>query len=111
MLFANGIKGNAFHPLVVEWAREGIDAERLKAAIAKARQRPGKESGSFGCEYLDPILHDETKPAAEVHAEKASKSAAKNAQKAQRHIAESREAEKHRAPPPEWATKFVKTAQ
>jgi hypothetical protein len=62
----NGLRGNAFHPCIVEWAREGITVEKLKAAIAKARQRPGKERGVFGPEYLDPILHDVTKPAAQV---------------------------------------------
>lgn len=90
ILKANGLRGNSFHPLVVEWSREGIDGEKLKAAIAKARQRPGKEAGVFGPEYLDPILHDETKPAAEVHAEKASVAAAKSEAKAKRQVEEQR---------------------
>lgn len=101
ILVANGLRGNAFHPLIVEWAREGITPERLKAAIAKARQRPGKETGVFGPEYLDPILHDETKPAAEVQAEKASANAARSLQKAQRQIAEQRVAAERAAPMPE----------
>lgn len=90
VLLANGCTGNAFHPLVFEWAREGVTVERLKRAIATARQRPGKETGKIGPAYLDPIVHDETKPAAEVHQERASKAAEKRAAETQRTIAEQR---------------------
>jgi len=90
VLKANGLRGNAFHPAVVEWARDRISVDRLKDAIAKARQRPGKEKGVFGPEYLTPILYDETKPAAQVHAEKASDASRKSIEKAQRIIAEQR---------------------
>lgn len=93
VLLANGVKGNAFHPLVVEWAREGVTVEKLKDAIAKARQRPGKETGTFGVAYLDPIIHDETKPAAQVAVEKSSEAARKAVAKTQRLIAEQRERE------------------
>lgn len=109
VLRENNLRGNAFHPLVVEWSREGITVERLKAAITKARSRPGKETGTFGPEYLDPILHDESKPAAQVHAEKASQAAAKSVEKAQRQIAEQR-ALPEPSPVPEHLRKFVKAA-
>lgn len=56
---ANGIRANAFHPLLVEWAREGITVERLKEAIAKASQ---SKTGTIPVAYLDPILHDDSKP-------------------------------------------------
>lgn len=62
VLKANSCRGNAFNPLVIEWAMKGITVERLKDAIAKARQRPGKESALIGPEYLNPILADEGKP-------------------------------------------------
>lgn len=102
VLFANGIKGNAFHPLVIEWAREGITVERLKDAIAKARQRPGKDKpGTFGCEYLDPILHDESKPAAQINAEKASHDAARSVAKANTVIEAGRAAAAAAAPMPD----------
>jgi uncharacterized protein YdaU (DUF1376 family) len=99
VLTANGLRGNAFHPAVVEWARDGITVDRLKAAIAKARQRPGKERGVFGPEYLSPILYDETKPAAQVYQERASETAAKAVDKTQKLIAEQRTRE--RSPMPE----------
>lgn len=101
VLKANSCKGNAFHPLVVEWARDRITVDRLKEAIAKARQRPGKETGIIGAEYLDTILRDETKPAAQVHAEKAMKAAAHSTEKAQRQIAEQRAMADAAAPMPE----------
>ena len=50
---ANSIRATAFHPLVVEWAREGITVEKLKAAIAKALMRKG--NGKIPLAYLDPI--------------------------------------------------------
>lgn len=63
VLNANGIKGNSFHPCVVDWARDGITVDRLKQAIATARQRPGKDApGAIRIEYLDPIVHDDEKP-------------------------------------------------
>jgi uncharacterized protein YdaU (DUF1376 family) len=101
VLKANGLRGNAFHPAIVEWARTGITVEKLKDAIAKARQRPGKERGVFGPEYLSPILYDESKPAAQYHAEKASNDAAKNLAKAQRQLDEQRERARAAAPMPE----------
>lgn len=99
VLKANGCSGNAFHPLLVEWAREGVTVDRLKDVIARARQRPGKEKGDIGPAYLDKILHDETKPAAQVHAEKASDASRKSMEKAQRQLAEQRAREV--APMPE----------
>lgn len=60
---ANGIRASAFHPLVVEWARNGVTIEGLKAAIAKARlNKPFPEK--IPPAYLDPILADasESKP-------------------------------------------------
>lgn len=108
VLRANGLRGNSFHPLVVEWAREGVTVAKLKDAITRARQRPGKDVGTFGPEYLDPILHDESKPAAQFHAEKASQSAAKNAEKAARQIAEQRAASEHTAPMPEALQRFAR---
>lgn len=108
VLRANGVKGNHFHPLVVEWAQEGVTVEKLKEAIAKARQRPGKEKGTFGPEYLDPILHDETKPAAQVHAERASAGAARAVDKTQKLIAEQRARET--APMPEHLRPKVASA-
>lgn len=62
---ANGIRATAFHPLVVDWAHDGVTPERLKAAIATAMQRPGKDKpGSIPLSYLDPIVHDAAKPKA-----------------------------------------------
>lgn len=58
---ANGIRANAFHPLVVEWAREGVTVEKLRDAIVTARTRKG--DGSIPPAYLDPILRDGAKPA------------------------------------------------
>lgn len=101
VLHSNGLRGNAFHPAVVEWARDGITVDRLKDAIARARQRPGKDKGTFGPEYLTPILYDESKPAAQVQAEKVTKAAAHNAEKAQRQIAEQRAMRESAAPMPE----------
>lgn len=57
---ANGIKATPFHPMLVEWARDGFTAEGIKAAIAKARMRKGE--GSIPVAYLDPILRDDSKP-------------------------------------------------
>lgn len=56
----NGIRTTPFHPLVVEWAREGVTVQRLKAAIASARQRKG--DGKIPVAYLDPIVRDNSKP-------------------------------------------------
>lgn len=62
---ANGIRINPFHPLVVEWAREGVTIERLKSAIATARQRkPAPES--IPAAYLDKILQDHGKPSVDT---------------------------------------------
>jgi len=96
---ANGVRpATPFHPLVVEWAREGISVDKLKHAIGVARQRkPAPQPISPA--YLDPILHDESKPAAQVQAEKASESAAKAVDKTQRLLAEQRKA--MRSPMPE----------
>lgn len=60
---ANGIKATAFNPLVIEWAMRGYTSDRLKGAIATARQRKPMPQ-SIPLAYLDPILaSDETKPA------------------------------------------------
>lgn len=56
----NAIRTTPFHPLVVEWAREGVTVQRLKAAIATARQRKG--DGKIPVAYLDPIVRDNSKP-------------------------------------------------
>lgn len=67
VLKANNCRGNAFHPTVIEWAMLGITVDRLKAAIAKARQRPGKEHpASIDCSYLDPIVREDEKPAGDT---------------------------------------------
>jgi uncharacterized protein YdaU (DUF1376 family) len=58
---ANSIRATAFHPLVVQWASEGVTIERLKSAIATAKQRKG--DASIPIAYLDPILGDDSKPA------------------------------------------------
>lgn len=59
---ANGIRANPFHPLVVEWARDGVTVDGLKNAIATARQRkPPPEN--IPPAYLDKILQDRGKPA------------------------------------------------
>lgn len=60
VLVANGIKATPFHPVVVEWARDGFTADGIKAAIAKARLRKGE--ASIPVAYLDPILRDDSKP-------------------------------------------------
>lgn len=60
----NGIQANAFHPLVVEWARNGVNVEQLKAAIATARDPSRKGDGRIPLAYLDPILHDASRPKA-----------------------------------------------
>lgn len=57
---ANGVSATAFNPLVVEWARDGITTERLKAAIATARMR--KPTGKIPPAYLDTILRDNNTP-------------------------------------------------
>lgn len=54
---ANGIRVTAFHPLVVEWARDGVTPDRLRSAIATAKMRKGEES--IPPAYLDRILGDE----------------------------------------------------
>lgn len=56
----NGIRANPFHPLVVEWARDGFTVDDVKRAITTARQRKG--DGSIPPAYLDPILRDTSKP-------------------------------------------------
>lgn len=92
VLKANGVRnGTAFHPLVVEWARTGVTVDSLKSAIATAKTRPGKDkAGSFGVEYLDTILQNPSKPAAEVQVEKSAESGRKAVDKTQRIIAEQR---------------------
>lgn len=57
---ANGIKATPFHPLVVEWARDGFTVDAIKEAIARARLRKGE--ASIPVAYLDPILRDDAKP-------------------------------------------------
>lgn len=57
---ANGIKATAFHPVVVEWVRDGFTVDGIKAAIAKARMRKGE--ASIPVAYLDPILRDDSRP-------------------------------------------------
>lgn len=54
----NGITAHAFHPLVVEWARDGFTVDQLKAAIATARMPQRKGDGTIPLAYLDPILRD-----------------------------------------------------
>ena len=58
----NGIQAHAFHPLIVEWAREGRTVEQIKAAIATARQPQRKGDGQIPLAYLDRILGDDNKP-------------------------------------------------
>lgn len=55
--FANGVRVTPFHPLVVDWAREGITPERLREAIATAKMRKGEEN--IPAAYLDRILEDD----------------------------------------------------
>jgi hypothetical protein len=57
---ANSIRVNPFHPLVRDWARDGVTMERLKDAIATAKQRKGTEP--VPAAYLDRILGDTSKP-------------------------------------------------
>jgi uncharacterized protein YdaU (DUF1376 family) len=58
----NEIQANAFHPLVVEWARDGFTVDQIKAAIATARHPQRKGDGYIPLAYLDPILRDVSKP-------------------------------------------------
>lgn len=96
---ANGVSpATPFHPLIVEWARDGFTPDKLKHAIGVARERkPAPQK--IPPAYLDTILRDEHKPAAVVREEKAAESGAKRAAETQRLIAEQRSAE--RAPMPE----------
>lgn len=57
VLRVNDIVANAFHPLVVEWAREGTTVDQLRTSIATARQRKPKPE-RIPLAYLDPILAD-----------------------------------------------------
>lgn len=57
---ANSIRATAFHPLVVEWAKDGVTVEHLRDAIAKARSTR-KGDGPIPPSYLDPILADRGK--------------------------------------------------
>lgn len=56
---ANSIRATAFHPLVIEWVMIGVTVDRLKHAIATAKQRKGE--AQIPLAYLDPILRDERK--------------------------------------------------
>lgn len=98
---ANGISPSTpFHPLIVEWAREGFTVDRVKHAIAVARERkPAPQK--IPPAYLDTILRDESKPAAQRQAEKVTENAAKNVEKASRILAEQREAATRATPMPE----------
>lgn len=58
---ANSIQATAFHPLVVEWARDGVTVEGLKSAIATARiRKPSPQK--IPVAYLDTILADVGSP-------------------------------------------------
>lgn len=58
---ANSIRINPFHPLMIDWVRDGVTVNALKDAIATARQRkPVPES--IPPAYLDKILQDRGKP-------------------------------------------------
>lgn len=61
----NSIRATAFNPLVVDWARDGVTVEQLRAAIATARMRkPAPEN--IPLSYLDPILGDRVRPKVDV---------------------------------------------
>lgn len=53
VLSANGCKGTASHPQVVEWASQGVTVELLRKAIAEARK---SNDGQLNPAYLAPII-------------------------------------------------------
>ena len=52
-LHANGCKGTAQHPAVIEMARQGVSVEQLKAAILEARK---SQEGPLNPAYLAAIV-------------------------------------------------------
>lgn len=61
VLLRNQIKATAFHPLVVDWARDGVTVEGIRAAIATARLRkPAPDNIPLA--YLQTILADKSRP-------------------------------------------------
>lgn len=55
VMAANGVRGTACHPTVVEMARDGVTVEELRKAIAKARQ---SKDGTLSPPYLAAIIGD-----------------------------------------------------
>ena len=53
VMAANGVKGTASHPTVVEMVRDGVTVEELRSAIAEARK---SNDGQLTPPYLAAIL-------------------------------------------------------
>ncbi len=55
VLVANGCRGTANHPTVIEMARAGVTVDEVRKAIAKARQ---SKDGALSPQYIAAIVED-----------------------------------------------------
>lgn len=62
VMAANGVKGTAAHPAVVEMARDGVSAEQLRKAIAEARKSNGAQlNPAYLAAIVDRLKTEPTK--------------------------------------------------
>lgn len=52
----------SFHPTLTAWVRDGFSVDRVREAVAVARNNPGKESGTLAPNYIDRILRQPARP-------------------------------------------------
>lgn len=103
---ANSVRCSSSHPLLVDWARDGVTTAQLTRAITEARK---SNSGQLNPAYLDPIIErirngtiDPVKPPP------APISAAHSTEKARQAIQESAQARETATPMPEHVRRIIR---
>lgn len=95
---ANSIRCSTTHPLLLDWAREGLTPANLTRAITEARKA---NSGQLNPAYLDPIIERIRNGTIDAKAPPAPLAASHSPAKAQQAIAEGLQAKQNAVPMPE----------
>lgn len=101
---ANQVKATASHPLLVDWAREGVTPAQLTRAITEARK---SNAGPLNPAYLEPILERVRNGTIDAKPAPAPLAASHSTEKAQQALQEVRQARETAAPMPDHVRDLI----
>lgn len=101
---ANQVKATASHPLLVDWAREGVTPAHLTRAITEARK---SNAGPLNPAYLEPILERVRNGTIDAKPAPAPLAASHSTEKAAKTLQEARQARETAAPMPDHVRDLI----